>query len=138
VGREGDTVSYPVDADLRTAREFWVGGIDGKDRDVIEQALNGTTYAGAHYLGGGMAPAFHTWSIRGPENALLTLEYHAVPAGPPALAFLPLKAARLIRSAREGGRSSFTFRVLGAEAIVAVTCPAGFYSVDAMHLRLQD
>lgn len=132
-----DLASFPADADLRTEKDLWFGGVDGSSTDVVLLALNGTRYVGGHYLGGSTPPGLHTWSIRAPENAVLTVEYYSVDEKPPELKFIPLKAAHLLSYSYEGKRATFSFRMVGAEGIFAITCPTGAYSVDAMHVYVK-
>ena len=109
----------------------------GSANDVVLQALNGTAYVGSHYLGGSYPPALHTWSVRAPENAVLTVTYHSADENPPQLRFVALKAAHLLTVSREGKGTIFTMRLIGPEGIFAVTCPSGAFSVDAMHVRVK-
>ena len=102
--------------------------------DIVLQALNGTAYVGGHYLGGSFPPGLHTWSVRVPENALLSVTYHAADSSRSDLGFVPLKAVRLLSVTRSARETSFSVRTIGAEAIFAITCPTGSYSVDAMHI----
>ncbi len=133
-----DLISFPVDADLRTETELWFGGVDGSANDVVLLALNGTAYVGSHYLGGSFPPALHTWTVRAPENAVLTVTYHSADEKPPRLGFVALKAAHLLAVSREGKETAFTLRLIGPEGLFAVTCPSGAYTVDAMHIRVKN
>ncbi len=131
-----DLISFPVDADLRSEKEQGIGQVDDSADDVVLQALNGAEYAGSHYLGGSYPPALHTWSVRAPENAVLTVTYHGAGENPPRLNLVALKAAHLLTVSREGKWTAFTLRLIGPEGLFAMTCPSGSYTVDAMHARV--
>ncbi len=132
-----DLVSFPVDADLRMSKDLWFGGIDSSSTDVVLLALNGTQNVGGHYLGGSFPHGLHTWSIQAPENAVLTVEYYSADAKPAELKCVSLKGLHLLSYGYEGKKAAFTFRMIGTEGILAVTCPAGSYTVDAMRIYIK-
>lgn len=127
-----DPVSFPVDADLRTESEFRVGEADGDSRDVVLQALNGTTYVGGHYLGGSFPPGFHTWSLKTPGRSRVRITYASTADNPPLLRFVPLKDVRLSGYETEGKQIAFDLLILGPEAIFSIYCPEGTLVVDAI------
>ncbi len=129
-----DLISFPVDADLTLSDSVAVGGIDGKSRDVVLQALNGNAYVGGHYVGGSFPPGFHTWSVRTPARSRLRLTYHATTDKPPDLVLSCLKAVHLASQSSGDRFTVFDLTAVGPEVIFSVYCPTGTYVVDAMHI----
>ncbi len=127
-----DPVSFPVDADLRNNTEFRVGEPDGDSRDVVLQALNGTTYVGGHYLGGSFPPGFHTWTIHTPGRCRVQIIYESTTDTPPQLAFVPLKAVRLATHRYDNRQALFEILTIGTEAIFSIYCPESTFVVDAI------
>ena len=130
-----DRVSFPVDADVREGGDFRVGELDGESRDVVMQALNGSTYVGSHYVGGSFPPGFHTWSIKAAVGTRLTLSYFAVGEGSPKLTMQPLKGVRSNGADYTEMGTTFGLLVIDDEAIVSIHCPTGTFIVDAMKLE---
>jgi hypothetical protein len=132
----GDRVSFPVDANLRGESEFKVGEVDDGSRDVVMQALNGSSYVGSHYVGGSSPPGFHTWSIKTVAGAKLVLTYEGVGDRSPELMLQPLKGVRLIQSDHTEKGTIFGLLVIDDEAIISVHCADGTFIVDAMKLEM--
>jgi hypothetical protein len=127
-----DPVSFPVDANLHNNTEFQVGEPDGDSRDVVMQALNGTTYVGGHYLGGSFPPGFHTWTLHTPGRCRVQITYTSTSDNSPQLVFVPLKAVRLSTHRHDNRQTLFEILTIGTEAIFSIYCPENTFVVDAI------
>ena len=129
-------MNYPVDADLETQAEMWIGNADGSNNDVLRLVSNGSAYVGGHYLGGTYPPGFHTCSIRTPGPCRMRIEYFSTHDNPPALKLSPLKAARIVSVRKEDKKVVLEVQAIGPEVIVSVYCPEGTFAVDAIRASL--
>ncbi len=134
----GDRISFPVDADLRNNLVVSIGEVDGSSRDVVMQGLNGSVYAGSHYLGGSFPPGFHTWTVKSAKGTRLELTYYSVADEAPNLVFQALKGVRLIRAENRGRPVGFVLLVIDTDPVFSVYCPTGTFVVDAMKLERID
>jgi hypothetical protein len=135
VSYDGDTVSYPVDANLSAERSQWFGQVDGANEELLRfRKTNSDLYKVRFFGNGGLsASAYHTWLIKAPPNSVVSIEYYSVDANPSKLVPVPLRAAKVIESRNEDDKFVLTVRVSDPEAIVSVYCPEGSFTVDAMH-----
>lgn len=72
-------VSQPIDLDLRTTPEVWVGTVDANEQDMIGERINGqyARFHGATHLGKTRhATLFHTITLRTPAPGRYRLTYH--------------------------------------------------------------
>ncbi len=135
-GRES-AVSYPINIDLRTDQDVWIGSVDGREQDMFGARVSGQypRFYGATHLGKTRhATAFHTFTLQTTGPDLFRLTYHFFGGKHDQLGVVELKNVLAGRIMADKTTWSVDIFAQGDEVIFLVANRNDQAYVDAIHV----